>query len=233
MWSTGTRLRPKRPSAPAGFPPAYDQGQLGSCTANAIGGAFAFEEKKQKKIDFMPSRLFIYYNERAMEGTVGSDSGAQIRDGVKVVATLGTPPETDWPYDIENFATPPPPAAYADAKQNEATSYFRIDNTDVNQLKSCLAAGFPFVFGIAVYQSFESQAVAKTGVVPMPLTHDAVVGGHAILGVGYDDQTGLFKFRMRSGQGRRRRFPWPRANSDHPARPLGTSCAAPASVRPR
>ena len=80
-------------------PPVYDQEQIGSCTANAIGGAFEFETTKQGLTDFMPSRLFIYYNERAMEGNTGIDSGAQIRDGVKSVATLGVCPETEWPYD--------------------------------------------------------------------------------------------------------------------------------------
>jgi hypothetical protein len=78
-------------------PPAYDQGQLGSCTGNAIAGAIEFERMKQGLSDFEPSRLFIYYNERVMEGTVGSDSGAQIRDGIKSDSKLGAPPESDWP----------------------------------------------------------------------------------------------------------------------------------------
>ena len=85
-------------------PPVYDQGQLGSCTANGIAGAIEFDRKKQDLPDFVPSRLFIYYNERVMEGTVAQDAGAQIRDGIKSVAKLGAPPETDWPYDIEKFA---------------------------------------------------------------------------------------------------------------------------------
>src|SRR5215469_6767170 len=85
--------------------PVYDQGQLGSCTANAIGGAIQFEQMKQSIPNFTPARLFIYYNERAIEGTVASDSGAQIRDGVKSVAQQGACPETMWPYVISKFAT--------------------------------------------------------------------------------------------------------------------------------
>src|SRR6201994_3602517 len=81
-------------------PPVYDQGQLGSCTANAIAAAIEFEQKKR----FVPSRLFIYYNERVIEGTVDSDSGAQIREGIKVVANQGVPPESEWPYDVARFA---------------------------------------------------------------------------------------------------------------------------------
>src|SRR5437762_5153061 len=82
-------------------PPVYDQGQLGSCTANAIGAAFEFEQMKQNHgAGFMPSRLFIYYNERVMEHTVDMDSGAQIRDGIKSVNKQGVCPEQMLPYII-------------------------------------------------------------------------------------------------------------------------------------
>src|ERR1700682_6646972 len=81
-------------------PAVYNQGQLGSCTANAIGAAIEFDRIKQKISDFVPSRLFIYYNERVIEGTVRSDSGAMIRDGIKSVASLGVCPEPEWPYRV-------------------------------------------------------------------------------------------------------------------------------------
>src|SRR5580704_12838940 len=83
----------------SGCPPVYDQEQIGSCTANAIGGAFEFETMKQGLADFMPSRLFIYYNERAMEGNTGIDSAGHIREGVKSVSARRVCPETEWPYD--------------------------------------------------------------------------------------------------------------------------------------
>jgi C1A family cysteine protease len=167
-------------------PPVYDQGQLGSCTANAIGGAIEFDRLKQKLSDFVPSRLFIYYNERVIEGTVGSDSGAQIRDGIKSVAKDGVCPESDWPYDIAKFTQKPPANAYKDALTDRAISYQRLVQ-DLNQMRGCLASGYPFVFGFTVYTSFESQAVAKTGHVPMPAPGEAQIGGHAVLAVGYDD----------------------------------------------
>jgi len=89
-------------------PPVYDQGQLGSCTANAIAGALQFDEiKEHKNGPSTPSRLFIYYNERVIEGTVTSDSGAQLRDGVKTVAKRGICPAKVWPYDISKFAVKP------------------------------------------------------------------------------------------------------------------------------
>lgn len=176
-------------------PPVYDQGQLGSCTANAIGGALQFNQIKQGEAAFTPSRLFIYYNERVMENTVSEDAGAMIRDGIKSVAKQGAPPEdADWPYDIKKFATKPPAKAYSDALKYQAILYQRL-TPDINQLKGCLADGFPFVFGIAVYESFESQSVAKTGKVPMPKPSEKNLGGHAILAVGYDDTQKRFIIR--------------------------------------
>ena len=176
------------------FPPVYDQGQLGSCTANSIAGAIACDQRKQGVKEFTPSRLFIYYNERAMEGTVRQDAGAQIRDGVKSVATLGAPPETDWPYDIGKFAQKPPKQAYTDAKSDLVTTYARVTQ-DLTQMRGCLAEGYPFVFGFTVYESFESQAVAKTGEMPMPKTGEKVVGGHAVVAAGYRDDQRVFIVR--------------------------------------
>ena len=184
---TTVDLRPK-------CPPVYDQGQLGSCTGNSIAGAIQFEQMKQNLKSFVPSRLFIYYNERVIENTVNSDSGAQIRDGIKVVAKLGAPPETDWPYDITKFTDKPPAVAFSDAAKNKATSYQRVTRA-LSQFKGCLASGYPFVFGFTVYDSFESTTVAQSGHAPMPQTGEKVVGGHAVLAVGYDDQNQWFIVR--------------------------------------
>ncbi len=169
-------------------PAVYDQGQLGSCTANAIAGAVEFDRLKQKLPDFMPSRLFIYWNERNMEGTVSSDSGAQIRDGIKSVAKLGVCPERDWPYDVTKFVQKPPAQAYQDARLDRAVAYQRLVQ-NLNQMKGCLASGYPFVFGFTVYSSFESDQVAQTGDAPMPAPSEQQIGGHAVLAVGYDDST--------------------------------------------
>jgi C1A family cysteine protease len=188
-------------------PAVYDQGQIGSCTANAIAGAIEFDLLKQKVADFVPSRLFIYYNERNMEHTVATDSGAQIRDGVKSVNKLGVCPEPEWPY-VATPADPntnvwppgakpaqkPTPACYKDALNHQVVSYQRV-NTDLAQMKGCLAAGYPFVFGFTVYDAFESAAVAKTGVLNMPASTEQVVGGHAVLAVGYDDVAQRFIVR--------------------------------------
>jgi C1A family cysteine protease len=182
-----TDLRPQ-------CPPVYDQGPLGSCTANAIAGAIEFDRLKQKLAGFTPSRLFIYYNERVMEHSVDSDSGAQIRDGIKSVARLGDCPETEWPYVVAKFRTKPPRQCYVDARRYKVVSYQRVTQT-LTQLKSCVAAGYPFVFGFSVYESFESATVARTGHARLPESGEAVIGGHAVAGVGYNDARQWFIVR--------------------------------------
>jgi C1A family cysteine protease len=176
-------------------PSVYDQGQLGSCTANAIGAAVQFDRLRQiLKPDFIPSRLFIYYNERVIENTVPYDNGAQIRDGIKSVATLGVCDEKLWQYDITQFEKKPPTEAFEAATKNIAASYCRVARA-LSQMKGCLASGYPFVFGFTVYESFESDAVASSGVVNMPASGEKTLGGHAVLAVGYDDAEQRFIVR--------------------------------------
>lgn len=176
-------------------PKVYDQGELGSCTANAIAAALEFDQMKQRLKDvFTPSRLFIYYNERAMEGTIESDSGAMIRDGVKSVNKRGACKEASWPYKIERFREKPGKGCYAEGRKHQAIRYMRV-NQSLGQLKGCLAEGFPFVFGFAVYESFVSQKVAKTGEVPMPRAREEFLGGHAVLAVGYNEDAQRFIVR--------------------------------------
>ena len=181
-------------------PAVYDQGQLGSCTANAIAGAIQFELIRQNVPSWVPSRLFIYYNERAIENTVDSDSGAQTRDGIKSVSKQGVCPETMWPYVTNEFSKKPFANCYATALQNKAVSYQRVSQ-QLAQMKSCLAEGFPFVAGFTAYSSFEGQPVAQTGIVPMPAKGEEVVGGHAVLVVGYDDPEKVWIVRNSWGPG--------------------------------
>ncbi len=188
------RKLPKKMDLRNGCPAVYDQGQLGSCTANAIGGAFHFDLIRQKAAVFMPSRLFIYYNERVIENTVNNDNGAQIRDGIKTVNKQGVCPEPSWPYNISEFAQKPHANCYNEALKHQVLSYQRVVR-DINQMKGCLADGYPFVFGFTVYESFEGSAVAKTGILNLPKKTEKVVGGHAVLAVGYDDTGKRFVVR--------------------------------------
>jgi C1A family cysteine protease len=174
-------------------PAVYNQGALGSCTANALGAAFQFGQKKQAIPDFLPSRLFIYYNERVIINSVLSDSGAFIRDGIKTMNTQGVCNEKDWPYIIPQFTTKPPVALYKKAITNQVLSYMRLNNANMIQLQSCLSEGFPFVFGFTVFESF--QTIGKNGIMPMPKTDEQRLGGHAVMAVGYDDAKKMFIVR--------------------------------------
>jgi C1A family cysteine protease len=176
-----------------------DQGNLGSCTGNALAGAIEFLERKDNVPFADASRLFIYYNERAMEGTVKSDAGAMIRDGIKTLKKQGVCTEKLWPYMVLKFAVKPGTSCYREALKRQITSYHRIVTLD--DMRTCLADGFPFVFGFAVYEGFESEEVASTGIVQMPQPNERSLGGHAVLAVGYDDAQRRFIVRNSWGTG--------------------------------
>lgn len=173
-------------------PLIYDQGQLGSCTANAVAGAVEFDQIKQRTMSYVPSRLFIYYNTRVIQGTVGYDSGASIRDSIKSLNKSGYCKETVWPYRIASFKTKPPAKAYSSAVKVSVSNYSRVTQA-ILDFKTVLASGFPITFGFAVYQSFMS--VGSPGLVPMPKAREKMIGGHAVVICGYNDTTKRFAVR--------------------------------------
>ena len=164
-----------------------DQGNLGSCTGQAIVGGLEFLMMKNDQQPINLSRLYVYYQERVIENTVYSDAGAMIRDGIKACHKIGVCKEELWPYIIPKFAVKPSAEADADAATRKISEYKRI--TSLTKFKTSLAMGFPVVFGFSVFESFDSDAVAVTGVVPMPTKTEKLLGGHAVLAVGYDDTT--------------------------------------------
>jgi C1A family cysteine protease len=135
-----------------------------------------------------------------MEGTIDSDSGAYIRDGIKSVNHQGACPEGMWVYDIGKFRDKPTDNCYIEAAKHKAVQYQRVART-LKQMQGCLASGYPFVFGFSVYESFESEQVAKTGKVPMPKRKEQQIGGHAVLAVGYIDSQKRFIVRNSWGEG--------------------------------
>lgn len=173
--------------------PVFDQGQLGSCTANAIAAAVGYQLKKETSLSFMASRLFIYYNERVIDGTVNQDAGANPRSGIKTINIQGIAPESLWPYDISKFKTKPSTKAYQAATFHKSVLYVS-PKQDVDVLKTSLARGVPVLFGFDVKSSFESKKVEETGLYT-PIESSPTIGGHYVLIVGYDDKKGNFIVR--------------------------------------
>ena len=169
--------------------PVVDQGHLGSCTANAIASGLKEYWLNKTAQWTQLSRLYLYYHERVIEGRVGEDSGASIRVGMKVLQKLGVCPERDWPYDPKKFADEPVPIAELDAEQYRILSYSKIRSLAL--MRAALASGQPVVFGMEVYAAFESARVARTGKMTMPRRGERMLGGHAVLAVGYDDAARL------------------------------------------
>ena len=163
------------------MPPVYDQGQLGSCTANALCGAYEFDNP-----GFMGSRLFLYYNERIITNNVLSDGGSTISAGIQSLQTKGLCPETDWPYDETKCLIQPSESCYTNALTRTITEMKNVPTT-MEGMKTILASGIPFAIGIKIYSSFESDSVASTGIVHMPTNNDNLLGGHAVLVCGYNN----------------------------------------------
>ena len=191
---------PKVDLRTTGFlPPIWDQGSLGSCVAHATAAAYEFILGKDKEPDWMPSRLFIYYNARVLENSVASDDGCQIRDAVKQLNSLGACHEDIWPYQIPKFPIKPLAKCYAQAKKDQVIQYSRILQTE-QELEACLAGGYPICCGISLYESFETPAAAQVGLIPMPNLTERALGGHAVLVVGYDHIRRLFIMRNSWGE---------------------------------
>jgi len=178
--------------------PIEDQGALGSCTAQALVGNLEFLKVKKLKKLLNFSRLFLYYNERLIRKTTATDSGASLRDGIKTLVKAGDCLEELCPYNIDKFTTRPNAKAYHNALLYQILGYYRLGST--LEMKHTLSLGCPFVFGFAVYDSFELAGVSKTGIVPMPQKDERMIGGHAVMAVGYEENKQVFIVRNSWGK---------------------------------
>ncbi|MBO4244348.1 MAG: hypothetical protein J5882_04755 [Bacteroidales bacterium] len=171
--------------------PVENQGQLGSCTANATAGAYEYLMWWHKQSQFDLSRLFLYYNTRVIENTVNVDNGAMIFDVIKALHDNGVCSENSWPYVIQKFKQRPPENCYAEAKEHNISKYERIA-LDLDTWKSVLAEGYPIIFGIQIFNSFQNP---RNGFISMPRSNDQPLGGHAMCCVGYSDPDRVFIVR--------------------------------------
>ena len=176
--------------------PVWNQGGLGTCTAHAVAAAFTYEQRLQGMRAINPSRLFIFFNERAITGQRGLRPVLYLRDALKAVTKHGVCHESAWPYteDPKTVRAKPSKDAFAAASTRKVFEYHRIPHSHkpsvlLRNLKGCLADGSPIVFGVEVYASFETDETRRTGIMPTPDTqHEVFKGGHAVMAVGYDDR---------------------------------------------
>ena len=176
------------------LPFVYNQGRIGSCTANSAGSMYSWVVRSQSGQTIVPSRLFLYYNTRLSQGTVGFDSGASLRATMTSLKGQGVCPETMWPYLYENLFQKPGDDCYTDGLNRQALSYASVPISLVS-MKNILV-NRPFIIGILVYSSFFHPNVARTGQVPVPnVRNETLMGGHAILVMGYDDRKKSFYCR--------------------------------------
>lgn len=191
--------------------PIEDQKSIGSCTAHAGVGMLEYYQRRAfgKHVD--ASRLFLYKVTRNLLGWKG-DTGAYLRTTMKALVMTGVPPEQYWPYTISKFDEEPSAFLYALGDEYEALKYYRLDPAGtapakvLENVKAYLAAGLPSMFGFTVYNTIPGSGDGK-GEIPFPTGGEKVVGGHAVLAVGYDDakkigkQTGALLIRNSWGTG--------------------------------
>lgn len=189
---SSTAALPSKVDLRSKLPQVYDQGRLESCIAHASCAAVQFLVPS-----FMGSRLFLWYQARLMEGYASANAGGYLHDCMQVLETLGIPPESEWPYDATQFAVAPPNSTYPSALRHRVLQAVNVPE-DIQQMKGCLAAGFPFVIGIKLRTGLMQNVacnggmvngtfVKGTGMVDLPPTSAASIGGHAVCVVGYDD----------------------------------------------
>jgi C1A family cysteine protease len=177
-------LRPAKMDLRADQAPVYDQGQLGACTAFAMSkGLREHMQRKNGERQVALSALFGYYETRARLGSINEDSGGTITDGMAVLKTVGAAPDDTWTYDIAKFKIKPPADSYKAAGEFKVKSVTQLAGLD--DVKASLAKGNSVAFGFLVYKSM--MKTGADGKMPMPAANEKVLGGHAVLAVGYDD----------------------------------------------
>lgn len=177
--------------------PVDSQLGLGSCVSNAIASAYELQVRKKYPDKFVElSRLFIYYNSRLFDDTLSQDIGAYIRDGLKAVKRYGVCSEDIWPYVEDKFDEQPSPAAYVDATNRLISKYERLST--LGDLLETLSDGYPIVLGMSVYETF-NFVNSEEPIVLMPTTSDMYIGAHAVVIVGYDQESEMFLIKNSYG----------------------------------
>lgn len=207
-----TRDLPAKADLAEHSPEILSQGNLGACVAHAVVEGWQISRRvhnwKKGRLSyftglnvFRPSRLYIYWNAKIIEGTSPrSDSGCTVHGALKGVDAQNLCPEDLWEYRMQNFGVQPPATCYSDASARSKSPYTKVFQS-LETIKESIAGGNPVIFGAVIFNSCYSRRVAHTGVIPLPdLAADQVSGGHCMLLVGYDDTTRLFKLQNSWGR---------------------------------
>jgi C1A family cysteine protease len=204
--STSLMSRPSIFTLQDNMPQVWDQLDTSSCVAHGVAAAFEYNLKIAGKTDWSPSRLFIYYNSRMIEGCANSDDGTQVRDAIKGLANYGVAHENDWPFNLKEINIKPTWHIYNLAKTNKIINYLSVvkyyDDAQkrIDSINTTIANGEPVIFGATLYESFQSDAVANSGIVPMPKVTESMDGGHCMLIVGYNDDEQMYTVRNSWGE---------------------------------
>ncbi len=182
------------------MPEVYDQGQTGSCVWQATSAAMEYLRRHELLSDFVPSRLWGYWQTRVVEGTTSSDSGCTVRDAMKVANAIGVPPEVLWPFDPGKVLVAPPDNCLTAAKTDMAVSYAVVNN-NLSEILSCFRQRIPVIIGCSVFSGIQSDGAAATGYIPMPSPDEAPDGGHSMLLVGAQYAKRRFIVRQSWGPG--------------------------------
>ncbi|CAF1299405.1 unnamed protein product, partial [Rotaria sp. Silwood1] len=182
--------------------PVENQGPLPSCTANALAGCYEYLLKSRNETNVDVSRLFIYYNGRVKDypNTAPTTTGTTITGSIEVLKEFGVCLELNWPYGADIIDKKPRDEAYEKAQHCKITEALSI-KVDLNEMKTCLAQGYPFAFGLKLFQSFHNAK--HKGVVPMPRPDESSSedhGDHAMVAVGYSDRSKSFIVRNSWGE---------------------------------
>jgi len=178
---TSFSLRDKQPAPP------WEQGELSSCTAHAVAYCVQYQRQEQQLVNAVPSRLFVYYSTREIEGTTEYNVGTAIRDAIKAIVAEGTPPEDMWPYDTTVYAEKPPQEVYAVAEKLQALGYATVGH-DLDAIKRLIYNNLPISMGFTVYQSFWWPECQTAGQMPMPSDDEEAVAAHAVVWMGWNDE---------------------------------------------